>query len=371
MGDQARDLCLRLVEDTLERIRADRKRASVRVAELLEVIEERLLDPDLDVDALMRDAGQRDRNVSTRFAAELILSPWAYILEARMELAGRILVASTFQIWRVGVQVGYLTPGSFNRAFKKWSGKSPSQFRKEARTPPAVEPPPVPDELVSREEIRQALAGELTLEQTEALADRLSGFGNLVRSGYRELGPEPAGTKAVESAKARSLWQWIEPLPYEVQQRAVETEAPRYQTLVLFNRLCTVSVEAEDGVRGCKLATLALTCLHAMGDRVGEDYLNVFAYAWAVVGYAQRRVGELEGAARHFNEATRMLQQAGDDAHPVVVAILSLFQATLELERDNREEASKLSDEGNEILNLVVDRLLASQPEDSDPEREE
>ena len=60
-GDPAHDLCLRLLPETLERIRADRKGAHVRVAQLLEVIERRLLDPDLDVPVMMRASEQRDK----------------------------------------------------------------------------------------------------------------------------------------------------------------------------------------------------------------------------------------------------------------------------------------------------------------------
>ena len=70
-GDRARELCLRLQEETLRRIHEDRKRASVRVAELLAMIEQRLLDPDLKVKSLRLWCGRRDNNVSTRFAEEL------------------------------------------------------------------------------------------------------------------------------------------------------------------------------------------------------------------------------------------------------------------------------------------------------------
>ncbi len=153
-------------------------------AQLLAVIEERLLDPDLDVNDLLRACGQRDKNVSTRFAAELGPTPKAYIIDIRMELGGRMLTGSTLQAWRIGAQVGYLDPSAFGRAFKKWCGKSPGEFRKGAREP-AAEPTAAPGELVSRQEIRRAVAGDLDREQAEALAGRLYGLGDMVAAGYR------------------------------------------------------------------------------------------------------------------------------------------------------------------------------------------
>lgn len=362
MEDPARALCRRLVTETLDRIREDRRRASVRVAELLAVIEERLLDPDFDVSVLLRECGLRDKNASTRFANELTFTPKVYILDARMELAGRMLISSELQAWRIGAQVGYLDPSAFGRAFKRWCGQTPGDFRKSARAP-AAEPAPAPGELVSRQEIRQAVAGDLDPEHAEALAGRLYSLGDMVCAGYRQLSPPADGGLQVESTMARHLWQWIEHLPYEVQMQAVERQAPRYQTLVLFNRLCTVSIEAEDGVRALKLATLAMASLHAMGERVGEDYLNAFARVYAVMGYAQRRAGDLEACDRDLNQAKRLLAMAGDDAHPVIVAEVCLYEATLEAERDNIEEAGRLSELGTRIIELTVDQVLDRLPE--------
>ncbi len=125
---------------------------------------------------------------------------------------------------------------------------------------------------------------------------------------------------------------------------------------MLFNRLCTVSIEAEDDLRAFKLASLAMAALHAMGDRVGEDYLNAFARAWAVAGHGHRRLGELDEADRNFDQAAAMLLLAGDDAHPVVVAELCFHKATLEIARGNFEEAEKLSEEGGEIFRRETDK---------------
>ena len=101
MADQALELRLRLQGETLASIRADRERTSVRVAKLLGIIEEHLFDPDFDVNALRRLAKLPNKNLSTLFAAELGMPPKAYILGKRMELAGHMLAASTFQVSRL------------------------------------------------------------------------------------------------------------------------------------------------------------------------------------------------------------------------------------------------------------------------------
>ena len=353
-------LCRRMAEDTLETIRELRGKVSVRVSQLLKRIEERLFDSDFDVRNLLRECGLRDPNFLTLFATEVGLTPKAYILENRMELAGRILVSTDLQVWRVGVEVGFEKPGSFGRAFKKWSGKTPGAFRKAAREEATEASPPLLDELISRQDIRQAVAGDLDSEQAEVLAGRLYNLADMVCPGYRALSRPTGGSRLVESTMAHNLWKWIEPLPFEVQMQAIESQGPRYESLVLFNRLCTVSVEAEDGFRAYKLATRAMASLHALGERVGEHYLSVFARAYSILGFAQRRYGELDRAAENLNLAMEMLKMAGEDAHPVVLSELCFFRATLEAERDNPEEAERLADRGRGLLQQAMDAVLGA-----------
>lgn len=384
MADLPEDLCRRLAEETRERIRADRGRASVRVAQLLAVIEERLLDPELDVQEMLRAAGQRDPNVSTRFSAEVGLPPKAYLLEERMKLGGRMLVASNFKVWEIGFEVGYATAGSFTRAFKKWSGMTPSAFRKAAAAPddgapedgtpdfgppPAAEESPVPDELVSRRDVRRAIEGKLPAEEAEALAEELFSLGDMVCTGYRELSRPEGGGVTVESTMARSLLRWIAVLPYEVQMKAVESQAPRYRSVALFNRLCWAAVKAEDGLAAMKMASLALAALQGLGDRVGDvagGFVSIFARAHGVLGHAKHRAGDLEQAKQELDRAMMLLaraREAQQRPHPVVVAEVCLYRAALEAELGHVEVAEKLSREGQTLLEMLADELLGPEEE--------
>lgn len=373
--DKARTLSLQLAEETKARIRDDRRRASTRVAELLEKIEESLLDPDLQVESLRRWCGQGDKNVSTHFAEEMGLAPWAYITQCRMELACQILARSDFAVWRVGLAVGYLSGKSFSRAFTRWAGQSPKAFRAEAQARAVASPdggeeaPPVP-EMLSRAELERALAGDLSEDDAQALVRRLGELRDEVRSSYRLPSPPAPGREQAEPAMAYRLWRWIERQPHEQQMAAVESQQAAFYTPALFHLLCTESIEAgaHDDVRGLNLASLALASLPGPAKRLGESGINLFARAHAVVGLAFFRSGALDDAAQAYRIATRMLAHLGESAHPVVIAELCLYQSTLELARDNVSAARKLLGLHKDLLQALVDRYLPKKESDGSPE---
>lgn len=51
------------------------------------------------------------------------------LVEARKELAIRLLLESDEAVSSIGYQIGFEHPTHFGRAFKKWTGQSPTQFR--------------------------------------------------------------------------------------------------------------------------------------------------------------------------------------------------------------------------------------------------
>lgn len=366
MPDPATELCQRLQGETLERIRAHRRGASVQVARLLALIEERLLDPDLTVSALRRWCGERDKNVSTRFHAELGLTPWAYILQARMELAGRMLAASELKIWQIGLQVGYDSGHSFGRAFKRWSKETPKQFRRrswaeqaeERRAASAPEAETAAD-VVDNARLRAALAGDLPLDEAGALVDRLESVLGEIRGVYKPLQPEVPGRHAVEPVMARRLWEWIEALPHEAQVAAIESQAPAFHTPALFHVLCTESIHAgaDDEMRGVQIVSLALICLPSIAERLGDRSMHIFARAYLIAGLAFYRAGERREGEGYVGVAFRMIQQMGDDAHPLVVAELCLYQSMFELERGDVGMAKGLASQGFELLKALANRL--------------
>ena len=355
--DQARELSLEIAEETRQRIREDHRRASVRVAQLLELVEEHLLDADLQVESLQRWCGQHDKNISTRFAEELGLPPWAYITQCRMEIAGQMLIGSKLAVWRIGLAVGYVSGHSFGRAFKRWCGKSPKAFRNAEGARSAAESPP--PKLLSRAEIERALAGDLAPEEAKALIGELGELQERVRSNYQIPSPPPPGREALEPAMAARLWRWIEHEPLEIQKAAIDSQQAAFHTPALFHLLCTESIAAGavDDVTGLQIASLALASLPGVAQRLGKPSIYLFARAYTVVGLAFTRSESLDEAAEAFRVATRMLNHDGDKVHPVVFMELCLYRARLETARGEAKAAKQLLDAGIQIWDALMQQL--------------
>jgi transcriptional regulator GlxA family with amidase domain len=59
--------------------------------------------------------------------------------EVRFDVARSLLVDSSIEIAEIGASLGYRDPSSFSRAFMRWSGTSPRDYRLSFRAPfPAV-----------------------------------------------------------------------------------------------------------------------------------------------------------------------------------------------------------------------------------------
>lgn len=56
--------------------------------------------------------------------------------ESRMELARRYLADPTLSIAEVSFALGYSEPSAFTRAFKRWSGRAPAEYRESVRASP-------------------------------------------------------------------------------------------------------------------------------------------------------------------------------------------------------------------------------------------
>ena len=72
------------------------------------------------------------------FKSEVGLAPTRYLKNVRMEKASRLLERSFLPVKEIGAMVGYNDSTHFMRDFKKASGLTPSQYRKEYFNPPTV-----------------------------------------------------------------------------------------------------------------------------------------------------------------------------------------------------------------------------------------
>jgi AraC-like DNA-binding protein len=69
---------------------------------------------------------------STRFAATVGEPPQKYLTRLRMQQAARLLNQGQMNIASVASTIGYESESAFNKAFKRWHGRTPGAVRREA-----------------------------------------------------------------------------------------------------------------------------------------------------------------------------------------------------------------------------------------------
>jgi len=68
---------------------------------------------------------------SVRFRDLVGLPPLQYLTKIRMQKACHLLREETLGITRIASGVGYESPVSFSNAFKRWTGLSPTEYRRD------------------------------------------------------------------------------------------------------------------------------------------------------------------------------------------------------------------------------------------------
>ncbi len=84
------------------------------------------------IERLASDVGLSRSSFALRFTEVVGEAPLQYITRWRMHHAQRLLRASNASLTEVAEHVGYATEPAFSRAFKRWSGVAPGEFRRKA-----------------------------------------------------------------------------------------------------------------------------------------------------------------------------------------------------------------------------------------------
>jgi two-component system, response regulator YesN len=112
---------------TIERIRAERETAPERVRPVLAYLEEHLFDRNTNSEQVMYACGIRNHNFTTLFRRARKLTLMAYIKDARMETAGRLLRETDLTVQEIAELIGYTDLRTFAHNFRavgprsKWS----------------------------------------------------------------------------------------------------------------------------------------------------------------------------------------------------------------------------------------------------------
>jgi len=107
---------------------AEGRSESELVRAALEVIDRRLGDDGLDVDALARELGQSRRTLYRKLEEEG-LTPSDLILGRRLDRAAEFLASGEGNVSEVAYAVGFRSVSHFSRRFRERHGASPSQVR--------------------------------------------------------------------------------------------------------------------------------------------------------------------------------------------------------------------------------------------------
>ncbi len=87
----------------------------------------------IQVDDLSRAAGMSRRALEIATREEHGLSPGGLIAGIRRREAERLLISEELSVERVGMLCGYPEPERFSAAFKRWTGLSPREFRRQIK----------------------------------------------------------------------------------------------------------------------------------------------------------------------------------------------------------------------------------------------
>jgi AraC-like DNA-binding protein len=86
------------------------------------------------LEGLAEEAGTSRSALSERFTKLVGLAPIQYLTRWRMQLAAKQLIETSTKIASVAEQVGYESEAAFSRAFKKYSGQWPGEWRSDRRS---------------------------------------------------------------------------------------------------------------------------------------------------------------------------------------------------------------------------------------------
>jgi AraC-like DNA-binding protein len=252
----------------LNLVRQDRRRVSPSLKAVLQFLEAHLFDPGLTVGQWLRGCNV-PRKAAVRFGQEVGDRPHAYLSKLRTATAKNLLKDTPLDVWRVGRLVGYSSQTSFERAFRRVVGCSPSGYRRQYQKVP----PPGPGykkELEVMRSWRMAYASPSTAQVGTALVEQLCRHYPFLRSRWATGLPAAdgftIGGTLYERLRAERVWQSLKGLHFGDQKVLLGLQVS-FETMALFDLLREKSLEAarQDRQRGLKLAELARFSIEACG----------------------------------------------------------------------------------------------------------
>ena len=121
------EACSRIIETKPEES-VDRSRI---VEEAAAYMKENFAKPELTMSMLADYLGISSVTLAVEFKNQMDIRPSDYLANLRMERARELLVSTNMLIREISLSVGYEDDHVFTRRFKKYTGKTPGQYREE------------------------------------------------------------------------------------------------------------------------------------------------------------------------------------------------------------------------------------------------
>lgn len=102
------------------------------LSEIISIIENKIADPDLNVNALSTFSGIGSKQIYRKIKQLTGLTPVEYIRSIRLKKAAMLLTQKKFTIAEVMYMVGFSSSSYFSKCFQSQFGKTPKQFVEEA-----------------------------------------------------------------------------------------------------------------------------------------------------------------------------------------------------------------------------------------------
>jgi AraC family transcriptional regulator len=92
---------------------------------------EQHLAEEISIPALARLASLSPYHFARAFRNSFGVPPHRYHMVRRMNRAEELLLGSTLPVTQIGVRIGFRETSSFTRAYRKYAGVTPSEFRRQ------------------------------------------------------------------------------------------------------------------------------------------------------------------------------------------------------------------------------------------------
>jgi AraC-like DNA-binding protein len=86
------------------------------------------------LELLAQETGMSRSALAEHFCALVGVPPMQYLTQWRMQLAATLLSTTTLRISEIGERVGYASEAALSRAYKRWSGVWPAEWRRGRRS---------------------------------------------------------------------------------------------------------------------------------------------------------------------------------------------------------------------------------------------